>query len=45
MVKGVEYTEIGIKKYEENLITNKMKTLNRLAKELNYEIAGNVQIT
>jgi transposase len=45
MVKGVEYAEIGIKKYEENLIVNKMKTLNRLAKELNYEITGNVQFT
>jgi len=45
MVKGVEYVETGIKKYEENLIANKMKTLNRLAKELNYEITGNVQFT
>jgi DNA sulfur modification protein DndD len=40
------YSEVlGIKKYEENLIANKMKTLNRLAKELNYEITGNVQFT
>jgi transposase len=45
MVKGVEYAETGVKKYEENLVANKMKTLYRLAKELNYEIAGNVQLT
>lgn len=45
MVKGVDYAETGIKKYEENLIANKMKTLNRLAKELNYKITGNVQFT
>ena len=30
---------------EENLIANRMKTLYRLAKELNYEITGNVQFT
>jgi hypothetical protein len=41
MVKGLEYTENGIKKYEEQLIYSKMKSLNRLAKELGVQVNGN----
>lgn len=44
MVKGLDYTEQGIKRYDEQLIFNKIKTLNRLAKELNYKITENVQV-
>lgn len=45
MVKGIDYAETGIKKYEENLMANKMKTLNRLIKELNYKIPDNVHVS
>jgi hypothetical protein len=44
MVKGLDYTEQGIKKYDEQMLVNKMKTLNRLAKELGFEMPVNVQI-
>lgn len=37
MVKGLEYVENGITNYEEQLHAQKMKTLNRLVKELNIE--------
>ncbi len=40
MVKGVEYAEIGVKKYEQQLKDQKIKTLNRLAAELNVQIAN-----
>lgn len=42
MVKGVDYAETGIKKYEEQLLANKMKTLNKLINELNIEMPVNV---
>jgi transposase len=45
MVKGIDYTEKGIKNYEEQLLVNKMKTWNRLTKELNIETTINVQVT
>ena len=45
MVKGLDYAEKGIIHYEEQLMFNKMKSLNRLAKELNIEIIGNKQLT
>lgn len=45
MVKGLDYAEKGIIHYEEQLLVNKMKTLNRLANELNIEIVGNKQVT
>lgn len=45
MVKGLDYAEQGINKYEEQIIANKLKSLNKLAKELNYHITENVQIT
>jgi transposase len=44
MVKGLDYTEQGIKRYDEQQILNKIKTLNKLAKELNYEISENVKV-
>ncbi|MDP3914547.1 MAG: transposase [Bacteroidota bacterium] len=45
MVKGLDYAEKGIIHYEETLLANKMKTLNRLANELNIEIPSNKQVT
>ncbi len=44
MVKGIDYAEKGIVQYEEQLLANKMKTLNRLANELNIEIADNKNV-
>lgn len=41
MVKGVDFAEQGVKHYEEQLIMNKLKTVNRLAKELNLNIIDN----
>lgn len=38
MVKGIEYAEFGIKKYEEQLLTQKRKSAQRLAKELNLQL-------
>lgn len=38
MVKGVNYAEIGVKKYEEQIKLQKLKTMNRLASELNLVI-------
>ena len=45
MVKGLDYAEQGIKNYEEQLIMNKMKTLNRLTKELENKMPVRVQVT
>lgn len=42
MVKGIEYVEKGIQKYEAQLLVQKRKSLNRLAKELNLQISYNV---
>jgi transposase len=39
MVKGVEFAETGIKKYEEQLIAQKQRSFTRLAKELKIQIA------
>lgn len=36
MGKGLDFAEKGIQNYEEQIMMNKMKTLNRLAKELNF---------
>jgi transposase len=44
MVKGIDYAEKGIKNYEEQLLVNKMKTWNRLTKELNIKTTTNVQV-
>ena len=45
MVNGLEYAEKGIQHYEEQIILNKMKTVNRLAKELNLNITENQYVT
>jgi len=39
MVKGVDYTEEGVKKYEEKILAHKRKSLQRLAADLNVYIA------
>jgi transposase len=44
MVKGLDYVEKGIAHYEEQLYAQKLKTLNKLVKELNVELALNVQV-
>jgi transposase len=44
MVKGLKYAEKGIQQYEEQLILNKMKNLNRLAKELDVNIVQNQHV-
>lgn len=44
MVKGVEYAEIGVKKYEEQIKLQKLKTMNRLALELNLHISKNEMV-
>jgi hypothetical protein len=38
MVKGLEYTEKGIKQYEEQLVLQKLKTVMKLANELNLQV-------
>ena len=38
MVKGLEYAEKGIQQYEEQILLNKIKTVSRLAKELNLNV-------
>ena len=42
MVKGLDYVENGIQKYEEQLLAQRQKTLTRLAKELNAQVSYNV---
>lgn len=42
MVKGMSFVEEGIKKYEMQLLLQKQRSLNRLAKELKVEIVHNV---
>lgn len=44
MVKGIDYAEKGIKNYEEQLMLNKMKTVRKLAGELNLLVADNQSI-
>lgn len=44
MVKGINFVEQGIAQYQEQLIANKVKTLNRLMKELNFKQPENVAI-
>lgn len=44
MVKGVDFVEQGISNYEEQLIATKVKTLNRLVKELNIKLPENVSV-
>lgn len=45
MVKGLDYAEKGIQQYEEQLMLNKMKTVNRLAKELSLEVTDRQQLS
>jgi transposase len=44
MVKGFDFAEQGIKNYEQQILANKFKALNKLAKELNYQISENAQV-
>lgn len=39
MVKGIEYTELGIKYYEEKQLVYKQRTVERLAKELDIQLS------
>jgi transposase len=45
MVKGLDFAEKGIKNYEEQMMLNKLKTLNRLVKELNMKMPENANVT
>jgi len=45
MVKGLDYAEKGIRQYEEQLMFNKIKTVNKLAKELNLNITDKQPVT
>jgi transposase len=45
MVNGLDYAEKGIQHYEEQILLNKMKTVNRLAKELNLNITEKQHVT
>ena len=42
MVKGMAFVEEGTKKYEEQLLIQKQRSLNRLAKELKVQVIYNV---
>lgn len=42
MVKGMEFVEKGIHDYEERLLVQKQRSLNRLAKELKVQVVYNV---
>jgi transposase len=42
MVKGTEFVETGIQKYEEQLIAQKQRSLTRLAKELKMQVISYV---
>ena len=44
MVKGLEFTETGITLYEEQLLANKLKCFNKLAKELNVNMSNNESV-
>ena len=45
MVKGVDYAEHGIKKYEMQLVAQKQKSVERLAKELNLQLVNLQPVT
>jgi transposase len=44
MVKGLDYAEQGIKRYDEQILANKLKTLNKLVKELNIKVPVNLHV-
>jgi len=41
MVKGMAFVENGIKKYEEQMLIQKQRSLNRLAKEHKVQVVYN----
>ncbi len=41
MVKGIEYAEKSVKKYEEQILMQKQKAVERLAYELNIQLINN----
>ena len=45
MVKGTEYAEHGVKKYGMQLLAQKKKSIERLAKELNLQYTTTQTIT
>src|SRR5690606_15853306 len=45
MVKGIDYVEKGIEQYEQQILANKFRALNKLAKELKMEGFDNVYVT
>ena len=45
MVKGVDFAEIGIAKYEEQLLQRKRNSVQKLAKELNLQLFDSPTIT
>jgi transposase len=45
MVKGLDFAEKGIKLYEDQIITNKLRTLRRLTNELRGKFPDNVALT
>ncbi|MEM6841653.1 MAG: hypothetical protein AAF632_05475 [Bacteroidota bacterium] len=40
MVKGLDYTEKGIKDYEEKMKLHKERWLQKTAKDLGYQLVG-----
>jgi transposase len=40
MVKGIEYVEYGIKDYEEKLLNQKQRSIEKIAKELNLQLVS-----
>jgi len=45
MVKGSDYAEVGIAKYEEQLLQRKRKSVQKLAKELNIQLSVMTPVT
>ena len=45
MVNGLDYAEKGIQHYEEQILLNKMKSVHRLAKELDLNITEKQHVT
>ena len=45
MVKGIDYAEFGVKKYEDQIMLNKLKTVTRLAKELDMQVSYSARNT
>ena len=45
MVKGLDYAELGVKQYEEQMLIQKQKVVQRLANELNLQISQYKPVT